>query len=498
MKPFDPNSAHVIKMRDMHERVLVLFGLSHVWKSHVCDLEEPHHDIWPNLQRLPFYGTPPAFIDAVIPDPTLEDLAVGTPSAKILAKAEVSLNNTTRPSLFMDNSDDESDDDGNACVEIPLVTPIRSAAVIPSSRELYCSHSRGKGIMFDDAAAPSAGLSRPRPSSSFVPSLRDVSGDAIHTDFFLFSAGHYYATYPKGGVAGNCEFTREEWDAPYQPTIRVLTNEVFKDPSICKTMMSVLHCIMMSHGGELLARYCGLLQSYHEYVFSVDSRLKGYEERIAGLTGLELQVSALKRLVSGINDKLSSSNASFAKSKAKGKERKKKIKSLTKSLDNLHAKGELISLAASVGFEGALSMHRTKDEFAAISEHVGEPLFVILQLEPEKLALSANVPASRDARVVPTSSVVASEQNEEWVNVMVDGPDPGMIDGATHAKSESAFVQGTSYVLDEVAEVTVVGSECVSSSPGDVVVALSVGEKVDGSLPSSATNEETIANPFRV
>ncbi|GKC35576.1 hypothetical protein Tco_1047960, partial [Tanacetum coccineum] len=136
-------------------------------------------------------------------------------------------------------------------------------------------------------------------------------------------------------------FTREEWNAPYRPTFRVLTKKVFKDPAICKTIvdqfptpremvqveslsddqltakMSVLHCMIMSHGGELLARYRGL---------------KGYEEKVANMTGLELQVSALKKQVARLNDKLSSSDASFAKSKAKGKERKKKIKSLTKSL----------------------------------------------------------------------------------------------------------------------------------------------------------------------
>nr|GFD56566.1 hypothetical protein [Tanacetum cinerariifolium] len=43
--------------------------------------------------------------------------------------------NTTRPSLFVGDSDDESDgDDDDACVEILLVTPLRSAAVILSSR----------------------------------------------------------------------------------------------------------------------------------------------------------------------------------------------------------------------------------------------------------------------------------------------------------------------------------------------------------------------------
>ncbi|GKA96406.1 putative reverse transcriptase domain-containing protein [Tanacetum coccineum] len=38
------------------------------------------------LQRVPFYCTPPATADVVIPDPTSEDLVAGTPSSKILAK----------------------------------------------------------------------------------------------------------------------------------------------------------------------------------------------------------------------------------------------------------------------------------------------------------------------------------------------------------------------------------------------------------------------------
>ncbi|GJU16844.1 hypothetical protein Tco_1144810 [Tanacetum coccineum] len=241
-------SAHVIKLRDMPEGVLVLSGLSRVWKSRVCDpvlwgadgnvmgihdffflpkwtsaevQKEPHLDVMSTLQRLPFYCTPPAAADAVISDPTLENLAVGTPSSKILAKTEDS-QNTTRPSLFVGDSDDESDGDDDACVEIPLVTPLRSTAVIPSSGNQGGSSaasasegsnsrdSRGKGIMADDAAAPSVGASRPRPSSGPAPSFRDVSRDVIHADFFPFSAGPYYDTYNEGGIARNCEFTCEE------------------------------------------------------------------------------------------------------------------------------------------------------------------------------------------------------------------------------------------------------------------------------------------------
>nr|GEY72376.1 hypothetical protein [Tanacetum cinerariifolium] len=137
----------------------------------------------------------------------------------------------------------------------------------------------------------------------------------------------------------------------------------------------------------------------------------------------------------------------IVKSKAKGKEIKKKIKSLTKSLDNLHA------------------------------EHAAKPLSIILQHEPEKLARPANV-ASRDACVYPptakestnfvsTPSVVASEQNKEWVNATVNGPNDEMTDGAAYSKSGGVFMQGTSHVLDDLTEVTVVGSKRVSSSLTD-------------------------------
>nr|GFC90841.1 hypothetical protein [Tanacetum cinerariifolium] len=79
--------------------VLVLSGLSRIWKNHFRDPvlrgadgngtgEEPHLDVWPTLQRLPFYYTPLAVADAVILNPTLEDLAADTPSSKILSKAE--------------------------------------------------------------------------------------------------------------------------------------------------------------------------------------------------------------------------------------------------------------------------------------------------------------------------------------------------------------------------------------------------------------------------
>ncbi|GJU86530.1 60S ribosomal protein L11 [Tanacetum coccineum] len=168
--------------------------------------------------------------------------------------------------------------------------------------------------------------------------------------------------FQDGVVAGSYEVSREEWDGPYQPTLSILTKEVFKDSHVCKTVvdqfptpkemvriealiddrlagkMSVLHCMMMSHGGELLARYRGLLKSHHEYVQSTDSRLKGLQQRLTSFLGLKSQVSGLKKQVTDLNHKVTASDAAFVKAKAKGKERKKKIKSLSKTLDQFTIK----------------------------------------------------------------------------------------------------------------------------------------------------------------
>ncbi|GKB88792.1 hypothetical protein Tco_0961064 [Tanacetum coccineum] len=512
--------AHVIKLRDMPE------------------------------ERLPFYCTSPAAADTVILNPSPTNLTAGTPSAKVLAKAEAS--QKQKSCTFGATSSQVAKRTRFALAQSFGSTTRLSfggSSVAPAAED-----SRGKGIMADDATTPSVGVSRPRPSFEPVPSFRDVSRDAIHADFFPFSAGPYYAIYPQDGVVRNCEFTREEWDAPYQPTFGVLTKELFKDPAIYKTVvdqfptpgemvrvealsedklsanMSVLHCMMMSHSGELLSRYFGLLQFHYEYVLSLDSRLKGYEEKVASLTGLELQ------------------------SKAKGNERKKKIKSLTKSLDNLHVEVAPLSAALNqatvleaVKDEEILRLKITPSEFASffcgqfqdsvwnlplvaqtdfaflnkILEHATEPLSVILQLKPEKVVRSANIPTSGDVlvsppivneltmtpaskslelstNVVPASSTISFEQNEERVNAMVDGSDLKMTDGVAPSKSGSVFVEGVSHILDDVVEVTAVGSKLVSFGPTDVVVALSVGEKGDGLVPSSVAGEEAAANSFGV
>ncbi|GKG50232.1 hypothetical protein Tco_0521332, partial [Tanacetum coccineum] len=85
------------------------------------------------------------------------------------------------------------------CVDIPLITPIRSVIFIPFERNQSeasaapaaegpsTQDSRGKGIMTDAVEASSRAPGLPRPSSGSDISFRDLSGDAIHRDFFPFS-----------------------------------------------------------------------------------------------------------------------------------------------------------------------------------------------------------------------------------------------------------------------------------------------------------------------
>ncbi|GJS78259.1 putative reverse transcriptase domain-containing protein [Tanacetum coccineum] len=139
-------STHVMKLGDMPEGVLVLSGLSRVWKSRTYDplLRGTYGngmELWTNPVEAPILLYSPATVDAVVPDPTPGDIATNNPSAKVIAKAEASQKQkaSTSGATLGHVNKRTSDDDDDACYEIPIVTPIRSAVVIPPSE----NHSGG-------------------------------------------------------------------------------------------------------------------------------------------------------------------------------------------------------------------------------------------------------------------------------------------------------------------------------------------------------------------
>ncbi|GJZ34546.1 hypothetical protein Tco_0580363, partial [Tanacetum coccineum] len=473
-------SAYVIKLRDMSEGVL------------------------------PFYCTSPAAVDVVIPNPTLEDLVVGTLSSNILAKDEASQKRkastssttlshvakctrsalaqssgiTIRPSLFVGDSDDESDGDDDACVEIPLVTPLRSAAVISSLR------NQGRSSTAPAAEGPNTrvstlkkqvfGLNDKLASSdaSFAKSKAKGKERKKKIKSLTKSLDNLYAEVARLSVALN------------QATVL----EAKKDEEILRLKMTPL---------EFSSFFRGQFQDWVRKFLASDE---------------------------------------FSRVQA-----------------------ELLSLAASAGFKPGLSMHQTKDEFTTVlkkmsnfmpgaQDRLAEDSPLLLELimpfltrflsmllnlywlsfslslkncsfwptSPFKgcsyFSLTPPPPPSRDDRVTtkestvtPTSnslelsaninltaSVVASEHNEEMVNAEVDGSEPKMTDDTVAAKFVHVFVPGISVALEDDVELVEVGSGRASSGLNDVVVSLSVGEKGDGLVPSSATGEKAAPNSSRV
>nr|GFA17955.1 hypothetical protein [Tanacetum cinerariifolium] len=68
--------------------------------------------------------------------------------------------------------------------------------------------------------------------------------------------------------------------------------------------------------------------------------------------------------------------------------------------------------------------------------------------------------------------------NEQWINAMVNVPSNEMAEGVANDKPEDVFVQGVSHTVSDVSELSLGRSEHVSSGPNDVVVALSIIEKI--------------------
>ncbi|GKA10214.1 hypothetical protein Tco_0689647, partial [Tanacetum coccineum] len=295
----------------------------------------------------------------VIPAPTPKDLAAATPNTKVLAKAEASKKRRASTS-------------GSASSEILLITPIRSAATIPLG---------GKAIM-DDAIDTSSGMPVV-PALLLALSLEMLPVMLLTKISSLLFLGLIMLNILKTAlllvltrlvmIGGKIEALTDKWLAG-------------------KT--SVLHCLLMSYRGELLAR-------------------------LTSFQGLESRVSGIKNLVADLNDKVTASDAAFVKAKAKGKERKKKIKSLSKSLDQFtteaariasdlnqslvqkfpasdelsRVQGELLSLSASAGFERGLHMDRIQE--------LARPAIVPA---PKVAGVSPSSP--KESNVTPASSLV--------------------------------------------------------------------------------------------
>ncbi|GKA39561.1 anticodon-binding aminoacyl-tRNA synthetase, class 1a [Tanacetum coccineum] len=202
------------------------------------------------------------------------------------------------------------------------------------------------------------------------------------------------------------------------------------------------------------------------------------QEKVTSYQGLESQVSVFQKQIVDLNDKVIASDVAFVKAKTKGKDRKKKIKSLSRILyhvttevnrlsfdlnqaKNLEAlvqkflasdefsrvQGELLSLAANAGFECGLRMDRTQEPFDAALKKISRLTRPVVVPAPRAVGVPLSI--SKKSTVTPAPSLVELfsndahpssaaplEQNEEWLNVMVDTVDEGIVGVASDKSAE--------------------------------------------------------------
>nr|GFB42816.1 hypothetical protein [Tanacetum cinerariifolium] len=178
-----------------------------------------------------------------------------------------------------------------------------------------------------------------------------------------------------GVVVGSYEVSPDEWEGPHQPTMNILTREMFKDPNVCKIIVDQFPTPREMVCIESLTDEClagkTIEESSTEAYFFPRLRILSY--------GFE------EAKVTDITDKVTASDVAFVKAKAKRKERKKRHLPPSLCLSSM--------VVFRAWFESSLLVMSLAG-FKVVS-HSAHPLSAIVELEPNRLARPVVVPTSR-------------------------------------------------------------------------------------------------------
>ncbi|GJZ31871.1 hypothetical protein Tco_0576918 [Tanacetum coccineum] len=278
-------SAYVVTLRDMLEGVL----------------------------RLSFYCTPVVVVCSAIPEPTMDELTATVPDTKVAKQTRSAMKHaasgSAQKNLFDESSDDEvheadeqNDDQDDDCVEILLITPIKSTAKLPfegkqgmeNSAPFAAEGAQTKDIMDGRVDTPSGNVGRPQSSVSADPFVDE------------------------GGLIGGLyQINRKEWELPHDPAFEIVNKEVFKDPEVCKAIVDL---------------------------FPTSAEVVRVETLSDEQLTKKLSVLHCEQMGT-FNEKVEAYETALIKAKENSKARKKKTNSLSKSLDQFTVKGAHVASA---------------------------------------------------------------------------------------------------------------------------------------------------------
>ncbi|GKB11228.1 hypothetical protein Tco_0845151 [Tanacetum coccineum] len=290
----DRLKAHIVKLRDIPEGVLVRSGLSRVWRNPMCD---------PVLRRS---DNTAMSIHDFLCMPSLE---------KATVREEPHELGTSILSRVADHT-----------------TPPAPAA--PDAQPL------------DTGAGADEVASDGHVDSYFDARVSNTAGDVIERDLLPFAPGPYYLPYPYEENDG-CEsppYTKDDWDEIHGVNLGLRKKELYKDPQVCRTAidrfptpaeihrlhdlssaelsdrMSVLQCQLITHGRAFHARYDHSLREVErlakqcaqqtQIIKKQTAELKQHKESVARaseeVSGLKAELGALKSKCEATEHKLSS------------------------------------------------------------------------------------------------------------------------------------------------------------------------------------------------
>ncbi|GJT18571.1 hypothetical protein Tco_0877277 [Tanacetum coccineum] len=398
------------------------------------DQEELHHDVRSTLQRLPFYCTPSAAADVVIHDPTPECVAATTPNTKVLAKAEAF--KKQKASTF-----------GSALSQVAKHT---------RSTTSHSSDGSSRPNLFDDHS--------------------DDDPDA-YVEIPLITLIRFAVTIPLRGNKG-------EGSTPF--AAEGSRGKAITDGCVNIPSGSAIHPHDSISPSSSVQDTAGVAIDKEFFLFLPRPYYADYLED--GIIGGSYEISREEwehphEPTFNFLRKELFKDPKVCKTMIDQFPTLGRICLVQKFLASdefSRVQGELLSLATSGRLLRATPLIATMDYpfLNKIVDHSAHPLSVLLELEPEKLARPAPVSAPKQP---------SQEQNEEWVNAMVNTPDEEMVD-STIGKLAEVLVQGVvRQVCQDVnqADASLIqDSELAYSGSPNVIAALFVEKEKEDTPPT--------------
>ncbi|GJR44028.1 hypothetical protein Tco_1312131 [Tanacetum coccineum] len=236
--------AHLIRLREMKEAVLVRYGLSSVWSNRKSDLVLRRTS--DNFEMGVYdFMTLPSWGDAkgtLVPLPTPDEIVVAQPNPKLAKKSKTLVKRKASTSSLIPLGPDQptkkkrlrkkASEAGSSAPDLEQTEDVEDTDILEFCVEIEDSMERDEYPL--DTLARSA-LARDEeydqiPEDEFATASR---GEEIDLTFFPLAPGPYVMPYPFEGDSSH-EYNQQQWDGPHAPEDNILCKEIFKDPDVCK------------------------------------------------------------------------------------------------------------------------------------------------------------------------------------------------------------------------------------------------------------------------